>query len=282
MPKSSISSMTPLTNLLQPVRRTRHVFHYRALGDFQRQMLRRQPAVAQGVGDVVEQLVLRNWIGEILTAMHSAGWLAAPARPASGGRRRTVPSARCWRSPTRPAMSTNRSGRAGPARGAASGSAPGADEAPAAVDLRLVVQHELLARQRFAQRTLHGRHFMRPGVHVGGEELVVPPGLLGVVHRHVGVARQRLAIRPSWPDGDADRAGDVDRCAPSMPTGVAISAITASATRMQSCMAPMLVSRITNCRRRSVPACPSCARSGAGGRQSRSAARRRRNGRRCR
>ena len=78
------------------------------------------------------------------------------------------------------------------------------------LELGLVVQQELAARQRgvqavFQAHALHGR-----GVHVRGEELkVVLAALLGPIHRRVGVHQQgfgRFAILGE--DGNANRGGD--------------------------------------------------------------------------
>ena len=61
------------------------------------------------------------------------------------------------------------------------------------VDLRLVVDDELLAGQSLAQLALQGDRPPRRHVHLGGEETIgVATGLLRPVHREFGVLQQRL------------------------------------------------------------------------------------------
>ena len=73
-----------------------------------------------------------------------------------------------------------------------SGDAPGAR-----VDHRLVVHAQLVLAQSAAQVALEREAARGRLVHLGGEELVIGAAhLLGVVHRRVGVADQRLGIAP--------------------------------------------------------------------------------------
>ena len=67
------------------------------------------------------------------------------------------------------------------------------------VELRLVVDDELLGRQRLAQLALEGHRAARGDVHLGGEEAVgVAARLLGPVHGELGVLEAASSTaRPS-------------------------------------------------------------------------------------
>ena len=76
------------------------------------------------------------------------------------------------------------------------------------VDQRLVVQDELAALERAPQLGLRREAMADALGHLGIEELVVgAPGFLGVIHRGVGVAHQRLGrVAVARVEGDADAA----------------------------------------------------------------------------
>ena len=66
------------------------------------------------------------------------------------------------------------------------------------VDLRLIVQHELLLSRGPVQVALQAQALARPCVHLLGEELVaVSTLLLGAVHGGVGVFRSVWLSSPS-------------------------------------------------------------------------------------
>ena len=109
----------------------------------------------------------------------------------------------------------------------------GADDAAAGeVDLRLVVQRELAALERAAQVGLGRQAAAHALVHLRAEELVVAaPRFLGVVHRGVGVAHQRLrGVAVVGIERDAD-AGRHVQLVPSTVNGSASSARMRAATR---------------------------------------------------
>ena len=76
--------------------------------------------------------------------------------------------------------------------------------------MRLVVHAQLVAAERAAQVALQREAARSRLVHLLGEELVVGAAeLLGVVHRRIGIADQRLRVAPVvGEDGDADRRRD--------------------------------------------------------------------------
>ena len=87
----------------------------------------------------------------------------------------------------------------------------GADDAAARqVELRLVVDDELVLVERRAQAILERDAPLDRGVHVLGVEVeAVAAALLGVVHRGVGALEQRLGVlRVAREGGDADAAAD--------------------------------------------------------------------------
>ena len=89
----------------------------------------------------------------------------------------------------------------------------GADDGPGAnVDLRLEVELELLALQGAAELVLERQLLQRRGVHRLAVELVVAAaGVLGVVHRGVGVLEERFEVGPVLGEqADADARGDED------------------------------------------------------------------------
>ena len=79
------------------------------------------------------------------------------------------------------------------------------------IDLRLVVQRELLALQRPAQALFDRLPLHGARVHRRLEELIALAAVfLGLVHRGVGVLDQRLGIQAVvGVDADADADGDV-------------------------------------------------------------------------
>ena len=115
--------------------------------------------------------------------------------------------------PQASAMGMNCAGGTEPAVGmspAKQGFRPG-DLSRSQIDLRLIVQRELLpfqsASQAFLDRLpLHGAH-----VHRGREKLIaLAPMFLGLVHRGIGILDQRLRIQAVIGiDADADAGGDV-------------------------------------------------------------------------
>ncbi len=80
------------------------------------------------------------------------------------------------------------------------------DGAGLEVDLRLIVEDELVPRDRLAQVGLDGLALDGIGVHLGPEELIViAPGVFRLIHGEVGVAQQGLGIRRiAGKGGDAD------------------------------------------------------------------------------
>ena len=84
-----------------------------------------------------------------------------------------------------------------------------ADQPGLGIDLRLVVQLELLALERLLQIAFQPAAILGVGVHAGFEVLdVVAPVLLDEVHRRIGVRHQRLdavAILRKQRDADAGR-----------------------------------------------------------------------------
>ena len=83
------------------------------------------------------------------------------------------------------------------------------------------MQHELAARQRFAQALLHGTHALGLSRHLAVEQFVaVLAALLATKHRHVGALHERRPIaRAVRRECDADRGRDrrlpaIDRIRP--------------------------------------------------------------------
>ena len=81
------------------------------------------------------------------------------------------------------------------------------DLAAGHVDLWLIVQRELVALQRAAQRTLQHQALDRLRLDLLGEETeAVLAVFLGEIHRHVGILGQRLHVGAVvWIGRDADR-----------------------------------------------------------------------------
>ena len=78
------------------------------------------------------------------------------------------------------------------------------------LDDRLEVEDELLLTESFPQKIFQGQPLQGPGIHGRRVELVVvATGVLGPIHRRVGVAHQRLRIGAVVRiDSDADAGGD--------------------------------------------------------------------------
>ena len=85
------------------------------------------------------------------------------------------------------------------------------NEAGLGVDLRLIVQLELLERERLVQVALQLHPLLGRGIHAFRVALnVVPAALLGAVHGGVGVGDERLrALAVGRKHGDADARGGV-------------------------------------------------------------------------
>ena len=199
VPKSSMAMRTPdAARSLEHLRRALRVAHQRRLGELELQ-------ARGGRSKRVEQLGDRRRRGrgraasraDRLTATcrsspsarHAATWRrAARARPSSAARMRSLRSASGQEVAGR---------RAGRARGAASARAPRRPRpAPSVgVDLRLVVQDELAARR--CRRAARAASASRSGVFGSLGRVVEADAravLLGVVHRDVGAAQDRVGV----------------------------------------------------------------------------------------
>src|SRR5690242_11495840 len=80
------------------------------------------------------------------------------------------------------------------------------------LDLRLIVELELLAFERLAQIVLERKPLRRCSAHrILIEEITAAALRLGVVHRHVRILEQRIELVPvAWIKHDADRCRDED------------------------------------------------------------------------
>ena len=215
MPKSSIDRLTPSwLQVAQALDRGLAVLDHRVLGQLEVERAGRQRALGQHPLDQELDAALAELDRRQVDRHLQAGRARCPAR------------ARCCRQALRSTQAVKRRDQpdvlgqpdelARPDQ-AAIGMVPAHQrldpDHPVGreLELRLVVDDELLAGQRLAQLALEGHRAAGGDVHLGGEEAVgVAARLLGPVHGELGVLQQRLdGAAVGRGHGDADAGADV-------------------------------------------------------------------------
>ena len=204
--------------LLQDAGRFLGIGHHRAFGELELQAARIEAGILDSAGGYASRLPCRNCEAVTLTATRSGGRPSrchALALPAGFAQHPFADGV------DEPAFLGERDEVLGHDHAALR--MPPADQRFGAVevvgrgiDLRLVVQLELLLRQRVVQIALELDALARVRVHAGLEALhVVAAALLGAVHRRIGVRDQAVRRRAIGRiERDADAAW---RCAGRRP-----------------------------------------------------------------